>query len=150
MARRNDIPTVDFTAPESETEAATPEAEVPTPAAKVVDPDRGNIGTVVVEDDDDSDWVSARTRNNDNPVFAAVRDAELGKPRSIRVERDDKKIERVKRMLRSAGTAVGVGVSIESGHRDIDGEPGVVKVRFKTKPRAYRTTTEATQTPPAE
>lgn len=114
--------------------------------------DRGNIGTVTIEPDTE-DWGSVRTRRSDNPVALAVRNAVKGESYGITVENDDKKIERVKRMLRSAAADKldPKGMHIHPvltpvGEPDENGRTALVKVRFKTGDRNHKTVTATPDT----
>lgn len=135
---------------ESTSVADTATGEQATPEAK--DTDRGNIGIVTVERDTE-EWGSVRTRTSNNPVAVAVRDAVKGEPYGIVVENDEKKIERVKRMLRAAAQREDVGMNIHpvhspvAGSEDENGNPTKVKVRFKTGERDKRAAKPTTDTP---
>jgi len=118
-------------------------------SAATVDTDRGNIGVVTVGQDTD-EWTSSRVRTSNNPVAIAVRDATQGTAYFIVVENDAEKIKRVKRMLRAAAQREDVGMSIHPETPEVAGEPGKVKVRFKTGPRDHRAKPETTGDAPSE
>lgn len=125
----------DTTIPAADGTATTPTEDKP---KRGFEPDRGDIGTVAVEDDNDEWGAATRTPVSNNPVALSVASAEVGKGRVVWVENDPKKIERVKRMLRAAKTrrATTDGVKYEMNIHpnykiDEDGHAGQVGVRYR-------------------
>lgn len=120
--------------PETQTGESVPDDAATDAAEDAKDTDRGNIGVVRIETDEE-EWTPTRTRTSTNPVHIAVRDAEIGKPYKVSVENDPTKIARVRRMLRAAAQNYGVSMNIHPEHKADPTNEANVFVRFRTQPR---------------
>lgn len=71
-----------------------------------------NVGNVVVRPSTRTDFTTRTTPTETNPVFLAVKGAELDVPTDVLVENDEKRIQGAISILRRAGAKLGVGMHI--------------------------------------
>lgn len=71
-----------------------------------------NVGDVIVRKSARTDFTTRATPTDNNPVFLAVKHAEVGEPTDILVAADEKKIAGTIAILRRAGTKLNLGMHI--------------------------------------